>query len=142
MIRDHFRPSLPPLQGEHFDAIFSISVLEHLSPAMIANCFDAMTQFLRPGGFSIHCFDFILDGIGDAYDFPNAERILESQAALAQTLTPELSGLSAKLRDDLETFYLSPQGHHLWRGGQAYAEFPFRKVVSLQTLSQRAAKGS
>jgi hypothetical protein len=39
---------------------------------------------------------------------------------------------------DVETFYLSPQGHHHWRGGRPYEEFPFRKVVSLQTTARKA----
>jgi hypothetical protein len=38
------------------------------------------------------------------------------------------------LKQDLETFYLAAEGHHLWRGGMAYDDFPFRKVVSAQTV--------
>jgi hypothetical protein len=39
----------------------------------------------------------------------------------------------ARLSDDPETFFLSPQGHQSWRGGQPYDNFPFRKVISLET---------
>jgi hypothetical protein len=45
--------------------------------------------------------------------------------------------LLERLKADLETFYLSPQGHHHWRGGLPYEKFPFRKVVSLQTIAFR-----
>ena len=45
--------------------------------------------------------------------------------------------LLQQLSEDLETFYLSAQGHHLWRGGMAYDDFPFRKTVSIQTCVAR-----
>jgi hypothetical protein len=41
------------------------------------------------------------------------------------------------LRSDVEAFFLSPQGHHNWRGGRDYSDFPFRKVVSIQTIARR-----
>jgi hypothetical protein len=47
-----------------------------------------------------------------------------------------MMNLLIQLKDDLETFYLSATGHHLWRGGKLYEDFPFRKVVSIQTCEQ------
>jgi Methyltransferase domain len=134
IVREYFRPGLSALTPGSFDAIFSVSVLEHVAPDSLSGCFEAMAEFLSPRGASIHCFDFILQGVGDAYDLPNAERILAQQAALAGE-TPEPFGvLLDRLRADVDTFYLSPQGHHHWRGGKPYDEFPFRKVVSLQSI--------
>jgi hypothetical protein len=46
-----------------------------------------------------------------------------SQAGLVQ--------LEVRLRNDVETYYLSPSGHQLWRGGLPYNQFPFRKIVSI-----------
>ena len=136
--REYFRPRLPGLAPESFDAILSNSVLEHLEADSLTACFDAITEFLRPGGVSIHCFDFILEGHGDAYDFIQAQRIFAEQSQLSGEPEREpFQELMERLRADLETFYLSPQGHHQWRGGRPYSDFPFRKVVSLQTIARR-----
>jgi methyltransferase family protein len=138
IVREYFRPGLPALRGQLFDAIFSISVLEHIAPDAMGTCFDAIGEFLAPGGASIHCFDFILQGHGDAYDLANAQTILAEQKRITSPSpdTP-FEQLLESLRSDVETFFLSAQGHHQWRGGRAYSEFPFRKVVSIQTVEFR-----
>jgi hypothetical protein len=138
IVREYFHPDLPELAADSFDAIFSISVLEHIPPDSLRLCFDAIAQFLSPVGMSIHCFDFILQGHGDAHDLVNAKGILAEQRRI--TGAPDdlpFDELLQRLRADVETFFLSPQGHHHWRGGQAYPAFPFRKVVSLQTVARR-----
>jgi hypothetical protein len=139
LIREYFRPGMRALPPGSFDAIFSVSVLEHIPPTSIPTYFEAIAEFLTPQGISIHCFDFILQGNGDAHDFDNAQRILGEQHKLAGTSMAEpFENLVGRLKGDVETFFLSPQGHHHWRGGQAYADFPFRRVVSLQTVARRA----
>ena len=139
ILREYFRPDLARFAPESFDCIFSVSVLEHIPADSVSACFDAIAKFLKPGGASIHCFDFIVQGPGEIDNRPMAERILSEQARIADKSHPEsLPSLLDKLRDDLETFYLSPQGHHLWRGQKSYDAFPFRKVVSLQTVARRA----
>jgi hypothetical protein len=140
IVREYFRPGMTTLGAESFDAVFSISVLEHLQAEALSSCFEAMAEFLSPQGVSIHCFDFILQGIGDAHDFANAQAILaEQQKLTGQTATIPFEALVEQLKADVETFFLSPQGHHHWRSGQAYGDFPFRKVVSLQTVARRTA---
>lgn len=138
IVREYFRPGISALRGQSFDAIFSISVLEHIRPEALGTCFDAIGESLAPGGASIHCFDFILQGPGDSYDLANAQRILAEQKRITAS-SPETSfeQLLERLRSDVETFFLSAQGHHQWRGGRAYSEFPFRKVVSIQTIEFR-----
>ena len=144
IIREYFRPDLPALAGRSFDAIFSISVLEHILPDSLAACFDAMAEFLSPRGASIHCFDFILQGHGDAHDLSNAQKKILAEQKRITEAPPEAAfeELIERVRSDVETFFLSPQGHHHWRGGQRYDEFPFRKVVSLQTVARRGAGGA
>lgn len=138
LVREYFRPGLPGLLLESFDAIFSVSVLEHIPADSLPACFDAIAGFLVPGGASIHCFDFILQGNGDTHDFQNAQRILAEQKRVAYVDDePPFELLLRRLRADVETFYLAPQGHHQWRGGQPYPQFPFRKVVSLQSVARR-----
>lgn len=138
ILRQYFRPGMPELTPKSFDCIFSVSVLEHIPPGSLVECFDAVAEFLKPGGVSLHCFDFILQGRGEFDNGPMAERILAEQARISGKPEPEsLSSLLDRIRADVETFYLSPQGHHQWRGGRPYDEFPFRKVVSLQTIARR-----
>jgi hypothetical protein len=138
IVREYFRPGLPVFPAHSFDAIFSISVLEHIIPDSLPGCFDAIATFLAPAGTSIHCFDFILQGQGDAYDLVHAQKILAEQRRVTGAPgEPPFEELLHRLRADGETFFLSPQGHHHWRGGRAYSAFPFRKVVSLQSVAPR-----
>ena len=138
IVRDYFRPDLGTLAPRSFDAIFSISVLEHIPPDALASCFDAIGEFLAPTGTSIHCFDFILQGAGDTYDYVQAQQILAEQARVTGIPNDiSFNEFLQELRADVETFFLSPQGHHYWRGGRPYPDFPFRKVVSLQTVASR-----
>jgi SAM-dependent methyltransferase len=137
-VREYFRPALPGLVPQSFDAILSVSVLEHLEDDSLTRCFDAIAEFLRPGGASIHCFDFIVQGHGDAHNFIQAQKILAEQNRVTSDpdATPFVE-LLERLRADVETFFLAPHGHHQWRGGRPYDEFPFRKVVSVQTIGRR-----
>jgi hypothetical protein len=138
IVREHFRPGMSALVAGSFHAIFSVSVLEHIPAESLSTCFEAMAEFLVPQGVSIHCFDFILQGVGEAHDFANAQRILaEQQKLTGQGGAEPFENLVERPKTDLETFFLSPQGHHNWRLGQPYADFPFRKVVSLQTIGRR-----
>jgi SAM-dependent methyltransferase len=138
IVRAYFRPGLPDRAAQSYDAIFSISVLEHIPSDSLPVFFDAILEFLSPGGISLHCFDFILQGHGDAHDVGQAQKILAEQKRIAAAPEdPPFDDLLQRLRADVETFFLAPQGHHHWRGGQAYSAFPFRKVVSLQTIARR-----
>lgn len=140
LVRDYFRPGISDLAPKSFDCVFSVSVLEHIRAESLPQCFDAIAEVLAPGGVSIHCFDFILQGPGDIYDRSIAEQIIAQQGRVCESPTDSLPSLLDRLRDDVETFYLSPQGHQLWRGARAYDEFPFRKVVSLQMVDRTATK--
>lgn len=138
IVREYFRPELSFLTPGSFDAIFSISVLEHIPPEALPSCFDAIAQFLAPGGASIHCFDFILQGAGDIHDLANAPRILAEQERITGSGgDPSFAAVLERLRADVETFFLPPHGHHQWRGGRPYSDFPFRKVVSIQSVARR-----
>jgi hypothetical protein len=135
IVRGYFEPHMQISPPASFDAVFSVSVLEHLPMEAAAKCFQAIGEFLAPGGASIHCFDFVLQGLAEEYDLTIARNILNQQAQLENR--PAESGfddLLERLRGDVETFFLSPQGHHQWRRGLPYEKFPFRKVVSLQSI--------
>jgi hypothetical protein len=136
ILRGYFEPHMPDLAPASFGAVFSVSVLEHLPEEAAQKCFQAIGEFLAPGGASIHCFDFVLQGIGQEYDLTSARNILNHQAQLEnRAVETGFDDLLERLKGDVETFFLPPQGHHHWRGGLPYNEFPFRKVVSLQTIA-------
>jgi hypothetical protein len=48
------------------------------------------------------------------------------------TLLPVFDRILTQSKDDVETYYLSAEGHNLWRGTVKYEEFPFRRVISVQ----------
>ena len=141
LVKERFGAHLP-LAEASLEAVYSVSVLEHLPAAELDALYAGMRRFLQPGGYSIHCFDSVIEGRDTAYCDAQSNLILQLQAQLAGQ-TPDAAAythLLAALRADLETFYLSAQGHQLWRQGlgQSYDEFPFRKVVSVQTRVRRA----
>jgi hypothetical protein len=136
IVRGYFEPSMQTFASSSFDAIFSVSVLEHLPAEAAKKCFQAIREFLAPGGASIHCLDFVLQGTAQEHDLTTARNILSHQAQLEnQPAETGFDDLLERLKCDVETFFLSPQGHHHWRGGLSYEKFPFRKVVSLQTIA-------
>jgi hypothetical protein len=139
IVRDQMRPGLATTIERQFDAIYSISVLEHLSAEALRQCFSGINELLRPGGSSIHCFDFILRGTGQEYDRVAAATILRAQAAISQSKAPDIEELCNRMEADVETFYLSPQGHQWWRCGRAYDDLPYRKIASLETIALKLA---
>jgi SAM-dependent methyltransferase len=136
IVRGYFEPHMQTFPSASFAAVFSVSVLEHLPLDAAAKCFQAIGEFLAPGGASIHCFDFVLLGLAQEYNLTLARNILNQQAQLEnRPAQADFDDLLDRLKGDVETFFLSPQGHHHWRRGLAYDEFPFRKVVSLQSIA-------
>jgi SAM-dependent methyltransferase len=136
ILKDRFGAHLP-FDPASFDAIFSISVLEHLPPEEVTGVYAGLKKWLRPGGHSLHCVDSVIGGNDTEYHYGQLKLILREQQLLAAPASAPDNGLYdqllARMRADIETFYLSAQGHHLWRGGLAYEKFPFRQTVSIQT---------
>jgi hypothetical protein len=145
-IRAAFLPDIGRSLAGQFDCIFSISVLEHIPRAQLADVFQATALALKPGGVSLHAVDHVLEGQGDAMHEAQLREVLRLQHQLAGSAWDEtavdqqLQELLIGARQDLETFFLSPQGHNLWRGCQSYDAFPFRKCISVQTIVRRPEK--
>jgi SAM-dependent methyltransferase len=147
LIRSYFDRNTPGLAGETFDAIYSISVLEHLPDASLAELFEAIASHLRPGGCSIHCIDHVVAGAtADWHDgriraIALLQRRLQNPGADAQELglqvTRQMDEYFQTMAADLETYYHSALGHNIWRGAMTYDQFPFRRVVSVQMVSCR-----
>jgi SAM-dependent methyltransferase len=144
-IRALFTPEIAKGCLEAFDCVFSISVLEHVRDRHLTDVFEATQMALRPGGYSIHVVDHVLQGNGDAWHANQVQRVVGYQRQLAgleasaATVGREVQTLFARAAADLETFYLSPQGHNLWRGPLKYEDFQFRKCIAVQTIVQKAA---
>jgi 2-polyprenyl-3-methyl-5-hydroxy-6-metoxy-1,4-benzoquinol methylase len=141
IVRAQFQPDLPELKSQRFDAIYSISVLEHILEPTLQRLFEAISRHLEPGGQSFHSVDCVTDGNGAAYHFEQCLRIANYQRQLAGKSSMEAKVLAKVLEtagQDVETFYLSAAGHNLWRSNTPYEAFPFRKVLSFQTMEHRS----
>jgi SAM-dependent methyltransferase len=143
IIRAPFQAGLPELSGVTFDGIYSISVLEHIPKAGLANLFEGLSRHLRIGGYSFHSVDCVSEGVGAQHHFQQCLIIVSHQCAIAGRPPLQKDDLSALLRradHDLETCYLSAAGHNLWRAGANYEAFPFRKVLSIQFAAKTQTK--
>lgn len=143
IIREYFKKDALSLAGEIFDCIFSVSVLEHIPTEELQSLFDGITQFLSPGGCSIHCIDDVVDGPTADWHFQEVMEVLALQHRLQnpsiglldarQHAEERLHALYVQLQRDTETYYLSPLEFYRWKNGVSYEEYPFRKIVSVQT---------
>jgi hypothetical protein len=117
--------------------------LEHIPTNELAILFDGINQFLKPGGASIHCIDDVVDGPTSDWHFQEVAEALALQYQLQNRDIPPmdarshsanvLKDLCDQLRDDVETYYISPLEYYRWKNGSAYEDYPFRKIVSVQT---------
>lgn len=119
------------LPAETFDAVYSVSVLEHTPPNLIPATFERIAQVLKPGGRSMHAVDYTLEGtvLRNGYLIDKVMQCLgESRRAV---------DIEQECLADLDTFYLSAQGHYWWRKSlnRTYDEYPFRRVTSLNVVS-------
>jgi SAM-dependent methyltransferase len=113
---------------EPFDCIYSISVLEHIPTDEVESVCLSIRRFTKPGGFTIHAIDHVLHGIGDREHLDRLRRIASSLGLEVRELDSRLE----LLEDDVETYFLSAEGHNRWRGSLPYDEFPMRRCVSIQ----------
>jgi glycosyltransferase involved in cell wall biosynthesis/2-polyprenyl-3-methyl-5-hydroxy-6-metoxy-1,4-benzoquinol methylase len=131
IIKNHFESSTDLLINESFDCIYSISVLEHVPECQIPEIFKTIKALLNPDGYSIHCIDHVLMGNGAA-DHMNKLQIIANE----NNILPMLDSTINKLSEDVETYFLSAEGHYFWKGQRSYDEFPFRRVVSINLIKK------
>jgi SAM-dependent methyltransferase len=127
-VRANFGPRLDSLASASFDAIASISVLEHVPMDGLADIGAGIGRFLKPGGWSIHAVDHVQLGAGDAWHVEHHRQLFEHMGLAADLLPAALDALAA----DPDTYFLSASGHCRWLGDRPYDEFPMRRCVSLQ----------
>jgi hypothetical protein len=129
------RAQFPPADGlgDGFDAIYSISVLEHVPLEQIEPLFGAIRDGLSGTGLSVHAVDHVLAGW-------SAEGHLEKLRLMVRAagLDPaELEAALERLREDPDAYFVSAEAHNRWRGDLEYDEYPMRRIVSVN-LSARA----
>jgi glycosyltransferase involved in cell wall biosynthesis len=131
-----------PMRGQ-LDSVYSISVLEHVHGQNLDNVFAAIDMALKPGGLSLHCADTVIQGNGTEFHIEQMARILQFQKRLGglddgwDTCLKEVRELCEAAMGDVETFFLGPQGHNLWRGAMPYDSFPFRRCISVQFVGRK-----
>lgn len=130
LIRDILQPQINELLGEEstFDAIYSISVIEHIAFPEIQKLFSAMKTYLKPNGYSIHAIDHIHKGEGEK-QFRGLIDELSKMSGIPANVVDSVLG---KIDYDIDTYFLSAEAHNAWRMRKPYEEFPMRVMVSIQ----------
>jgi glycosyltransferase involved in cell wall biosynthesis/radical SAM superfamily enzyme YgiQ (UPF0313 family)/ADP-heptose:LPS heptosyltransferase/ubiquinone/menaquinone biosynthesis C-methylase UbiE len=63
LVKDYIGNFNKELPDNYFDFVFSISALEHVpddNPDYLGNIRDDIERILKPGGYSLHCFDVVI----------------------------------------------------------------------------------
>jgi SAM-dependent methyltransferase len=140
IIRGLFSESLSEIEPHTLDCVYSISVLEHVHQPGLADVFAGIRRFLRSGGYSLHLIDHVLSGEGQEFHEDHLADIVSLQGALDGTAPSKAIGqffrLLNRAAQDVDTYYLSAEGHNKWRGTAAYSAFRFRKVISITSCGQ------
>jgi glycosyltransferase involved in cell wall biosynthesis/2-polyprenyl-3-methyl-5-hydroxy-6-metoxy-1,4-benzoquinol methylase len=126
IIRKYLNDNIEELAEDSFDCIYSISVLEHVDTQKITDVFGGIKKYLKKDGCTIHNIDHVLLGNGEESHYKNLRLIFKELY-----IEDKLNILLSKLKDDVETYFLSVEGHLLWKGNIKYEDFPFRRVVSI-----------
>ena len=121
-VRDHY-PSAEAADQQA--AVYSISVLEHV-PLELAG--EAASAARAQGARNIHAIDHVLRGWGDA----EHQRRLEEMCSALGLERRELADALALAEQDPETYLVSAESHEIWRGAQPYADYPMRRICSVQ----------
>ena len=138
-VQAFFNDKVLDLPQHFFDAIFSISVLEHVPIDELFGLFAGIRKHLKPSGYSVHSVDHVHKGNGAAEHLLGLRHI----NALSGNTEAELDVTLSALTDDIETYYLSAESHNRWRGGVPYERFPMRVCVSVHfcSSSDRIGRG-
>ena len=122
IIRSVFDQSVAePLRGT-LDAVYSISVLEHVPAADLEKLYAGIEIALKPGGLSLHCADAVVQGNGADFHAEQMARILQFQNRLSgidlawDDCIRTIGELIAAAMQDLETFFSARRGTIFARG--------------------------
>lgn len=134
-VREVFNAETRGLEAAGYDAIYSISVLEHVPLDALPGLCSGIQRFLTPSGRTIHAIDHVVEGLHDRYHADHLSTLVEGLGLSRRRLAEAVEAA----RGDLETYFLSAEGHNRWRGTIPYDQFPMRRVISVQLNLPRAA---
>ena len=135
-IRGWFPDALLNMGYGKFDCVYSISVLEHVPDHLIEVVASAVPLHVRSGGWSIHAVDHVTLG-NSATEHRRRLAMMTKAFGLS---VEALDHVIELLEKDADTFYLSADGHNLWRGSIPYKDFPMRRCVSIQFCQKRGGQ--
>jgi 2-polyprenyl-3-methyl-5-hydroxy-6-metoxy-1,4-benzoquinol methylase len=135
-IREVFDDRTPGLQPGGYDAVYSVSVLEHIPLPALAGVCAGIHRFLVPGsGRTIHAIDHVLQGLHADYHAEHLQTLTDRLGVPREALTSTLDAARA----DVDTYFLSAESHNRWRHGLPYDQFPMRRVISVQICLPQTA---
>ena len=124
--------SIEDLPTDHFQGCYSCSVIEHIPKQVLGPTVQKVYDCLSNGGVSVHSIDWTLEGI--MVDFSIVENFSSYHG-----FTVDMRRMACDALNDIDTYFLSPQGHYGWRKflGKTYDEYPYRKVTSLDLVAKK-----
>jgi hypothetical protein len=130
-VRDRFPPARP-LEGQ-FDAVYSVSVLEHVPLQAIDDVIGGAHALLAErGACSIHAVDHVLAGWGAESHREGLGRIVSASGMGEEMLDRAL----AEMERDPETYFVSAEAHNQWRGSVPYDSYPMRRIGSVNLFAR------
>jgi 2-polyprenyl-3-methyl-5-hydroxy-6-metoxy-1,4-benzoquinol methylase len=138
IIQQKFSPEISELAGQEnsFHAIYSISVLEHLTGQEINNTFDAIKRYLNPEGYSIHAVDYVHRGKGEE----EFRGLINELCRLSNISEIKIDTILNKMDVDTDTYYLSAEAFNAWRENRTYDVYPMKKFTSMQIVGRMSNK--
>jgi len=129
-VRELFPPSVP--LGDEFDAVFSISVLEHVPVEHLGGVVEAGHALVRKrSGCSIHAVDHVLAGWGAEEHREKLDRIVDALALSQDELVAKIE----QMERDPETYFVSAEAHNRWRGDLSYDRYTMRRIGSVNLFA-------
>lgn len=116
----------------YFHACYSCSVIEHIPKRTLGLTTEKMYSCLVDGGTSIHSIDWTLEV--HKVEFSMIEALISHHG-----FTIDLQRMEHDAMNDIDTFFLSPQGHYEWRKflRRSYDEYPYRKVTAFDLIAKK-----
>lgn len=115
------------LDAGSVDVFYSISVMEHVPEAALADLIAGIRRASRPGALAIHAVDHVLKGRGAEFHEQMLLRVGDHCGVAPQ----EILRVVGAAADDIDTYLLSAEAHNRWRGALDYDSFPMRRCISV-----------
>jgi hypothetical protein len=135
LVRDYMGNFNPELPDNYFDLVFSISALEHTpktDPQSLTSLRDDLNRVLKPGGYSLHCFDIVIKP-DTVWTNPLLPMLFETQSTLNHWVPLELLQFDPDLYVLPESVY-----NRSWIKSCRLPYYEFGKPVSYNVLWQKA----